>query len=119
MTDYRRGNCYVATEALFHILGGRRAGWRSMRVTLKEKRFTNQETHWYLLHRSGVIVDPSKRQFNSKGWWTKPDYSKGIGSGFLTRLPSKRARKLIHQLTWQRFNKPLKSQGRRAQRPRG
>lgn len=104
----RRGNCYVATEALFHILGGRAAGWKAMRVTCREyraaegpRRACNTETHWFLRHKSGLIIDPSVRQFKRKGWWVKPDYSKARGSGFLTKRPSRRAVDLIRRLTWQ------------------
>ena len=85
-----RGNCYAASEALFHILGGRKAGWKPvvMRVA--------SDTHWFLMHRSGVVLDPSVKQFRKR-----PDYSKGKGCGFLTKKPSKKAAKLIAQLTWQ------------------
>lgn len=104
----RRGNCYAAAEALFHIMGGKAAGWKPMRVALKHYRTTrgprpaqNQETHWFLRHSSGLIVDPSKRQFTRNGWWAPPDYTKAVGCGFLTKRPSKKARRLMRQLTWQ------------------
>lgn len=86
----RRGNCYVACEALYHVLGGKAAGWTPMRLSLPD------DTHWFLRHASGLILDPSVRQFR-----TAPDYSKGRGAGFLTREPSKRARALIDTLTYQ------------------
>jgi hypothetical protein len=99
-----RGNCYVATEALFHILGGREAGWKAMRLTCTTYGHghvaTNPETHWFLKHDSGIIVDPSVRQFRRPGWWDAPDYTKARGSGFLTKRPSRRARALIKRLTW-------------------
>lgn len=86
----RRGNCYVASEALYHALGGKRAGWTPMRMRVPG------DTHWFLRHASGVIVDPSRQQFR------KPlDYSKARGAGFLTRRPSKRARILLDTLTFQ------------------
>lgn len=87
----RRGNCYAASEALYHILGGKRAGWKPMRVRLPD------DVHWFLTHESGLIVDPSRQQFGGY----LPDYTKAHGSGFLTKKPSKRARKLIKELTWQ------------------
>lgn len=94
----RRGNCYAASEALYHILGGKRAGWKPMRFPLfgKDERI---DTHWFLMHESGVILDPSVRQF---GNWV-PDYTEARGSGFLTKKPSKRARKLMKELTWQQI----------------
>lgn len=85
-----RGNCYVASEALFHILGGKDAGWTVMRLKLRK------DTHWYLQHRSGVIVDPSVKQFSRR-----PPYWKGRATGFLTKQPSRRARILMELLTWQ------------------
>ena len=94
------GNCYYATEALFHILGGRRAGWKAMRLRLGEG-FDGPVNHWFLKHESGIIVDPSKRQFRRKGWWKTPDYTKARGSGFLTKKPSRPARRLMRDLTWQ------------------
>lgn len=57
-------------------------------------------THWFLRHRSGVILDPARLQFRAKGWWRTPDYSQARGSGFLTKRPSRRARNLMKRLTW-------------------
>lgn len=88
----RRGNCYVASEALYHILGGRRKGWKAMRVPVQG------DTHWFLRGPSGIIIDPSIKQFRNG---RLPDYGKAKGTGFLTRRPSRRARKLIKELTWQ------------------
>lgn len=106
--DTRRGNCYFAAEALFHILGGRRAGWKAMRVTCTEYRTSggvvdagDSITHWFLRHKNGTILDPSRRQFKASNWWNAPDYSQARGAGFLTKRPSKRARELMRRLTWQ------------------
>ncbi len=102
------GNCYVSAEALFHILGGKKAGWKAMRVRCSTfnggRPAINKMTHWFLKHKTGVILDPSVRQFTRrKGLptWDKPDYSKAVGTGFLTKGPSKRARAMIKRLTWQ------------------
>lgn len=54
------------------------------------------DTHWFLKHSSGLILDPSSLQFK-----TPPDYSQARGSGFLTKHPSKRAVALMKVLTWQ------------------
>lgn len=87
-----RGNCYVATEALWHILGGPAGPWQVMRVPLAG------DTHWFLQHRYfGTILDPSRRQFHG----TTPAYHKAVGAGFLTKKPSKRARAMMSLLTWQ------------------
>lgn len=87
-----RSNCYAASEALFHILGGKKAGWTPMVMQLAD------DTHWFLKHETGLILDPSKMQFRFK---PKPKYSKARGCGFLTPQPSKRARDLMRRLTWQ------------------
>lgn len=87
----RRGNCYVASEALYHILGGRDSYWRPMYMRI------GNDTHWFLKHGVlSIILDPSVKQFKQK-----PEYNEARGSGFLTVRPSKRARALIKQLTWQ------------------
>lgn len=85
----RRGNCYVTSEALFHLIGGKRAGWTPMRAKV------GKETHWFLQHASGVIIDATRRQFPSG---TK--YADVRGCGFLTRRPSRRARALMSTLVW-------------------
>ncbi len=94
-----RGNCYVASEALYHILGGKAAGWdvyRAPSVTYAGK----PETHWWLQHRAtGVVLDPSRLQFPPSDL---PDiYADGRRTGFLTKGPSRRARALMRILTWQ------------------
>jgi len=92
----KRGNCYVASEAAYHILGGKRAGWKPMRFPLVGPN-ARIDTHWFLQHQSGIIVDLSRRQVGRR----RVDYSVAIGAGFLTKRPSRRARKLIKELTWQ------------------
>jgi hypothetical protein len=86
----RRGNCYVVSEAAYHVLGGKNAGWTPMRMRVEN------DTHWFLKHSSGVILDLSQRQFTQP-----PDYSKARGSGFLTKGPSKRAQHMMDSFTWQ------------------
>lgn len=54
------------------------------------------DTHWFLKHTSGLILDPSQQQFTRL-----PNYKEARGSGFLTKHPSKRARALMKDLTWQ------------------
>ena len=86
-----RGNCYVTSEALYHILGGKKGGWKPMVMR------TETDTHWFLKHSTGLILDGSVKQFGKQ----RVDYSKARGSGFLTKKPSKRAKKLMKELTWQ------------------
>jgi hypothetical protein len=78
----RRGNCYVTSEALYHLLGGRNAGWKPMRV------HHEGDTHWFLVNtKTYQLLDPTVSQFK-----TAPEYNKAIGCGFLTKGPSKRAK---------------------------
>ncbi len=91
-----KGNCYAASEALYHLLGGKDAGWTPTYIS--GVCFVSEDTraHWFLRHESGLILDATASQFD-----TKPDYSKGVGCGFLTDAPSKRARALMDKLVWQ------------------
>lgn len=82
------GHCYVASEALYHMLGGNDAGWVPHHVKHEG------EPHWYLKHRNtGAILDPTAGQFK-----TPVPYDKGRGKGFLTKEPSKRAKELISRI---------------------
>ena len=55
------------------------------------------DTHWFLQHNSGLIVDPTAAQFKHQ-----PNYSRARGRGFLTAQPSKRAQVLMQKLLWQK-----------------
>ncbi len=81
------GHCYVASEAAFHMLGGRAAGWTPVSVSV------GGAPHWFIRHRDGRVVDPTAAQFSSP-----PDYASGRGRGFLTRQPSRRAAELIRRV---------------------
>lgn len=86
-----KGNCYVTSEALFHLLGGKSEGWQAMRMRWEGN------THWFIRNtRTGQIVDATKAQFTNQ-----PDYSKAVATGFLTRFPSKRAYSMMKRMVWQ------------------
>lgn len=89
-----RGNCYVTCEALFYLLGGKKAGW--IPHTVRHEG----DVHWYLVRDGnlieGDILDPTAVQFK-----TPPPYHKGRGRGFLTKKPSKRAKALMKLMLWQ------------------
>lgn len=89
----KRGNCYVTSEALYHLLGGKAAGWKPMVMSV------DGDTHWWLRHTSGLVLDATANQFARR-----PDYSNGRGTGFLTREPSKRAKKLMEEMVWQKVS---------------
>lgn len=89
---YIRGNCYVTSEALYHLLGGKTAGWQAMRM-----RWMG-DTHWFIRNKdTGQIVDATKAQFGIH----MPDYRLARATGFLTRRPSKRALSLMKRMVWQ------------------
>lgn len=80
------GCCYVASEAAYHLLGGRAAGWKPVNTRHEGSQ------HWWL-ERDGEVLDLTADQFA-----TPVPYQAGIGRGFLTALPSRRAQRLIDSL---------------------
>lgn len=85
------GNCYVTSEAAYHLLGGKEAGWVPMRV------HHEGSTHWYIENRdTGQRVDLTAAQFN-----LSPPYDEAVGCGFLTKEPSRRAREMMERMVWQ------------------
>ena len=78
------GHCYVASEAYYHLTGRTHAPKR-LRV--------NGVTHWWLEAPDGGIIDLTAEQFDGP-----VDYARGVGAGFLTREPSKRARIVIERV---------------------
>ena len=83
------GHCYIAAEAIYHLLGGKEAGLKP--YVARE----GDETHWWI-QRGQEIIDPTAEQYLSIGLY--PPYSKGKGSGFLTKDPSKRAKLIISRM---------------------
>lgn len=87
-----RGNCYVASEAVYHLSGGAAGPWRPEYVHV------DGEVHWYLRNRStGEVLDLTVSQF-PRG--VRPSYHLGRGCGFLTEKPSARAVELMTVLVW-------------------
>lgn len=78
------GHCYVASEALLHLL--RAQGVASTPISLRWEG----APHWALRLADGTVVDATADQFSAT-----PDYALARGKGFLTREPSKRARTVI------------------------
>jgi hypothetical protein len=83
------GACYIAAEAVYHILG-RGHGFKPM-----VGRVGNM-THWWL-EKEGIRIDPTKSQFMH---YRKVDefYKAGRGCGFLTKEPSINAAILIDRV---------------------
>ena len=81
------GHCYVASEALYHRLGGKSAGWTPQNIRHEGS------PHWFLKNNDGRLLDPTADQFE-----TPVPYELGKGCGFLTRQPSARAQRVLDQL---------------------
>jgi len=81
------GHCYVASEALYHLLGGKESGLTPHSGKL------GQGMHWWLEDETGAVLDPTMDQL-PEGY----NYHAGRGRGFLTKTPSKRAQTLIERV---------------------
>lgn len=85
------GHCYVAAEALWHLLG--KDLWKPTCASYVDE--DGKATHWWLVNKSsGQIADPTKEQYYPE----EPPYHLGRGTGFLTTNPSKRAQKVLNAI---------------------
>lgn len=75
--DCKKGDCYYATEAMYHLLGGKEAGYVP---------FVNN-AHWFLKSSTGKVVDP-----------TGPGSQMGQPKQLVTSQPSLKAVGLIDTL---------------------
>lgn len=91
LDNYLTGHCYVASETLYHLLGGKENGY-----TPQVSRF-EKGTHWWIKDKHGNIFDPTSEQFTNEE--LKGIYSNGKGNGFLTKNPSKRGKILIKYIS--------------------
>lgn len=67
-----KGHSYIASEALNHLLGGKKSEYTPMFLKYKN------QPHWFLKSKlNDEILDIAKKQF-----YFKVDYSKAIGKGF-------------------------------------
>jgi len=85
MKDSMRGLCYVLSEAFLHM---------HPQFNLKPHRLSyHGVNHWWLETSSGRVVDLTASQYK------RPfPYHRGIGCGFLTKSPSKRAQAVMKVL---------------------
>lgn len=84
------GACYIASEAAYHLLGGKSSGYKPMVGRV------GQMTHWWL-EKDGKRLDPTKSQF-MRYKELKKFYDAGKGCGFLTKEPSKNAKILLERV---------------------
>ena len=98
--EYRRlnlnnpmfGHCYIASEALFYLSGGKASG-----LAIKRGRDDSNTSHWWLENKeTGEILDPTVEQYDM--FDLDPPYQVGVRTGFLTRTPSKRAITLMQRV---------------------
>ena len=83
------GHCYVATEALYHLLDD-----ESKKIYKPAILRVNDDTHWFLKNiETNEIHDITKQQFDFD-----LSYENAKRSGFLTKLPSKRCQVLINRI---------------------
>jgi hypothetical protein len=75
-----KDQCYPASEAVYHLLGGTHSGLTPVRGG----------GHWWLRRKDGSILDVTAEQYPN-GF----DYSVGKGGGFLTKAPSGRASRIM------------------------
>jgi hypothetical protein len=83
------GQCYVASEALFHLTGGVEQWYVERTSVLVDGKWI---THWYLRDRENLrVVDLTAEQFGDR----KIPYGAGTRTGFFTQNPSESAQKVI------------------------
>lgn len=71
------GHCFVATNALFHLINGPKTGWDMKCIHREHLKDVGDDTHWFLQHRkTGHILDPTADQFD-----VVPPYEQGVSKG--------------------------------------
>ena len=85
----------MASEALWHLLGGMDSEWRPRFLKYKPKYARVEPTpHWFLQRPwDGRVLDPTADQFHYL-----PRYAEAVHVPFLTREPSRRARIVIDRV---------------------
>lgn len=89
MSNPMAGHCYIASEVLYHILGGKASGWKPKTLRI------NGVTHWFLESSKGAVLDVTADQFDFE-----LPYWDARGRGFLTKQLSKRAAELKKRMEY-------------------
>ncbi len=76
--------CYHASEALYHLAGGKRKGLKAMRIA----EF-GAGCHWFIQAKYGEIIDLTAGQFKEL-----PDYASAKGAAFYPTI-SNHAKELM------------------------
>lgn len=82
------GHCYVAAEAIYHMLGGKESGLKPVHLKMPDG-----VVHWWLETPDGEVIDPTHDQYDDP-----IPYEEGRGGGFLTKEPSRRAQELMRRV---------------------
>jgi len=90
------GHCYVASEALYHLLGGAAAGFTVHFIRHEDA------PHWFLRDPAGQVLDLTAAQFE-----TSVPYEEAKRKGFLTKRPSARAGDLAQRAGYFLGGSPL------------
>lgn len=92
------GHCFVASNALLHLIDGARTGWQ-MKCIHKE-HLKNEDTHWYLQHKkTGHILDATADQFEGDDILYEKGIAKGTSqTGADVGHPTKRAQVVIDRV---------------------
>lgn len=86
------GHCYVASEVLYHTI--KDSGNYSAACGRDDRGIV----HWWIVDNiSNEIHDVTADQYLSKG--LTPPYTNGRKTGFLTKIPSKRAQQVIDKMS--------------------
>jgi hypothetical protein len=92
------GHCYAASEALYHLLGGKKAGYKPMCFTMPTG-MNKQLTHWFIQGPDGTALDPTSSQcYPVFGLLSEFIHIRAVGKGFLTKKPSARAREILRRV---------------------
>lgn len=75
-----RGFCFVAANAVYHLLGGKAAGLTPMFAKYDDEEMGEGASHWWLRDLDGAYLDPTADQYTAYGKF--PPYENGKGAGF-------------------------------------
>lgn len=78
------GGGYLASEAIWHLIGGKASGFKPMFL------YHEGSPHWFLMDAAGSVIDATASLFD-----TPVPYDDANGKNFLTEKPSRRAQFVI------------------------
>jgi hypothetical protein len=96
--DNLTGHCYIATEALYWLLGAKQSKYRPYVLSHRNcpELLDKGETHWFLMNPDDKtdILDPTVEQFGGE----KIPYEKAVANGMMNYPAggSRRARIIIN-----------------------